>query len=144
MSKIAKVEAQIIVKAGKQADLEFHDIDISIPDSIETLDKAQHFVVNSGLVTEKLRKIENFKSVRTQKVVKIEEVKGEKADDKPSKLEELLLVATEKGCVPESLERYKKEDSKVKALEQAIEGYDKRVKRQKKKKSNVTDQGYID
>jgi len=139
--KKAIIEGELLLKSGKQTDIEFYETSVLIPDTVTTLDGAQHYTVRSGLVREAMRKAKNFKAIRTQKVIRIEDIKDDE-NREMSELEELLVVAAGLSCIPEGLDAYKKDDSKVKALQKAIERAEERKKKQKNKSKELS--GYVD
>lgn len=142
--KIAKVEGQLTLKDGKQVDLDYYECEVLVPDEVDTTDKAQFFIVRGGLTREAMKKTPNFKSIRTQTVVSLEDAKGDD-DREPTLIETLLMQAAALSCVPESLDAYKTDKSKIKALQDAIERAEARKAKLKAKgKGQELLSGYID
>lgn len=126
MSKLAIVEGEVVTKDGRGAAIEFFEEKFVLSDGVKTLEQARS-VIRKGLITERLmKKVKNFKHVRTMQVVEFEESKEEAEQ---SEVDDLLLEATQKGCVPENLDRYTKPEDKVKVLKKAIKAFDDRVKK---------------
>lgn len=139
MSKLARVEGEVIVKDGTGHAIEFYEETFIIDDAVQNAAQARS-LIKKGLITERLRKaIKNFKRVRTCQVVEFT------SSDKPaeqSDMDKLFLRATELNCVPENIDNYKRPDFKEKALQKAIALAEERIA--KAKPDVVRDLGYVD
>jgi hypothetical protein len=139
MSKLAKVEGEVIVKDGTGHAIEFYEQSFILDDAVKTAAQAR-LLIKKGLITERLRKsVTNFKRVRTCQVV---EFTSSDAPAEQSDMDKLFLRATELNCVPENIDNYKRPDFKEKALQKAIALAEDRIA--KSKPDAVQDLGYVD
>jgi len=140
MGKQVKVEGEVFIRTNaKTMILKFYEEDFILDDEILTLEQARSFI-KKGLIKERLRKkIEGFKGVRTCQVIEFKDT-----DKKPevSKYEALLVKAQKANCLPQSLDNYADEESKIRALNKALDSEKKR-KAQKKNTAPV-EEGYVD
>lgn len=137
MSKIVKVEGEVVVKDGTGTALEFYEAEFVVDDAVENENQARAMIQN-GLLGDKLRRtIDGYKRWRTCAVVSMG-ASQEAAPD--SDLDKALLEATKLGCVPENIENYRRPDYKLKALVAAIDNH----KKAKKPKDAFKDEGYVD
>ncbi len=142
MTNKAIIEGEVILRDGRGSECAFYELEIDIPDTITTTDKARMYITRGGVASDLLKKeYNNFKSVRTCQVLTV--TTGE-AGKELTELEALTLEAVELGCVPENLDNYKRKDYKAKALQKAIDSHKARAEKAKKKKSNVVDEGFVD
>lgn len=139
MPKKVKVEGEVALRDNNSVVLEWFEREIILDDSVKTLEEARR-IIKRGLINEELKKMPNFKRVRTCQVVSFEDT-TDKAEN--SDLQKALIEATKLSCVPENLQNYRKEEDKVRALSQAIEKAKARAKK-KPTKGNETDLGYVD
>lgn len=139
MSKLAKVEGELVTKDGTGTAIEFYEADFVLDDAVKDLKQARS-IIRKGLITEHLRKsVKNFKRVRTCQVVDFAATEKQAEN---TELDKLLLKATQLNCVPENIDNYKRVDFKTKALEKAIE---KALERKAKAKLDpMKDEGYVD
>lgn len=131
MGKLVKASGQWLAKDGTGIAICYYDEEFIMDDSVQTLAQARS-ILHAGLMTqrmqEKSEEYQNFKRVRTCEVVSFEEVKEKST---MSELEMLMLRASELECIPENIDSYKRPDYKSKALKQAIENAEKRLKKVK-------------
>lgn len=144
MTKKVKVEGQLVTRASHGGkDIEFFE-EVFIIDGVKDIPEAR-MLIQRGLIQPRLeRKIKNFHRVRKCDVVSIEDVDENAEDGEVSKL---MLKALELNCVPLNINNYKRPDHKEKALKQAIEEAEKRLRKLEKKSKkvdSVEDHGYID
>jgi hypothetical protein len=134
MAKKVTVEGEVVTKDGKGHAIEFYEETFILDDSIPTADHAR-CIIQSAFITEALRKkVENFKRVRTCKVIGFED-SNETAET--SDVDKLLLEATTLGCVPENIDNYRRPDFKVKALQKAIDAHKKNAEKFKPELQDV-------
>lgn len=139
MSKLAKVEGEVVVKDGTGQAVEFYEEEFILDDAVRDTNQARS-IIKKGLISERLRrKVQNFKRVRTCQVIEFTTT-DEVAEQ--SDMDKLFLKATELNCVPENIDNYKRPDYKQKALERAIENAEKR--KASEKPDSVQDLGYVD
>jgi len=102
--------------------------------------EARAIIQNSGILDERLRKTKkNYRRWRTCQVIDVEGTTKE-ATKEETKLHELLVEATKKGCLPATFKRLKRPESKIKALEKAIKNKAKRVAKAKAKKGGMKEE----
>ena len=124
MSKLARVEGEVVVKDGTGQSLEFYEAEFVLSDAVQTANQARS-LIRKGLISEHLRReVKGYKRVRTCQVV---EFTTTNKVAEQSEMDKLFLEATELGCVPENIDNYKRPDYKQKALERAIENHKSRV-----------------
>lgn len=116
------VEGDLVAKDGTGRMLEFYEESFIL--DFNDKNKALS-LIKKGLITERLRKRDGFKSVRTCGIVSIEETNSLVAFDDLAKL---MMKAIELNCVPENIDNYKRPDYKEKALQKAIALAEKRNK----------------
>ena len=140
MSKKALVEGEVVLRNGKQKEIEFYETEFILSDDVKDIGHAR-IIVQGALITDYLRKtMKNFHRVRTCDVTDLIPTKEKPENDE---MQLLLIEATKLQCVPENIDNYKRQDFKAKALKAAIE---KAKERRTKavKKDNVKDMGYVD
>ncbi len=139
MSKLARVEGEVVVKDGTGQALEFYEAEFVLDDAVQTANQARS-LIKKGLISEHLRRnVKNYKRVRTCQIVEF--TTTDKVAEQ-SDMDKLFLEATELGCVPENIDNYKRPDYKQKALERAIANHKDRAA--KAKPDNVQDLGYVE
>lgn len=128
MSKLAKVEGEVVVKDGTGSSIEFYEQEFILSDEVHSVNQARS-LIKKGLITERLRReIQGFKRVRTCQII---EFTSSNAPAEQSEMDKLFLRATELGCVPENIDNYKRSDFKAKALEKAIKLAEDRISKTK-------------
>lgn len=124
MSKLAKVEGEVVTVDGGRATIDWYTEEFVLDGSIDSIPLARS-VLQAGLVSERLRtKLKNFRRVRTCQVVELTDTTAAPESDG---LDTLLLKATQYGCVPEHMERYATKESRMRALRTAIERHEQRL-----------------
>ena len=117
MSKLATCEGEVVTVDGKRSTVNYYSEEFVMSDKVETASQARS-MLQAGLISERLReKVVGFRRVRTCQVVSFEDTDLAAAS---GEFDEVLLEATELGCVPEGFERYGTTESKVRALRTAI------------------------
>ena len=102
--------------------------------------EARAIIQNSGILDERLRKTKkNYRRWRTCQVIDVQGTTKEATKEK-TELHELLVKATEMGCIPATFKRLKVDKTKIKHLKEAIENKAKRVKKAKSKKSGMKEE----
>ncbi len=125
----AEVEGEYVVRDGHDVEVKFFTEKFILADTVKNLAQAR-CVIQAGLLTDRLRRnIPNFKRWRTCEVVSFKPTK-----EKPeySELDDALVKATSLGCVPDNIDNYKDPKFKLKALQNAIERHNERMKKAKK------------
>ncbi len=139
MAKKAVAEGEYLERnASGTLDIVPYSEDFFLDDSITDLHQARQ-VIKRGLITERLAKQKNFKRIRTCQVVSFEDSK-EKPEN--GELDQLLTKAAKLDCIPVNINNYRRPDYKIKALKDAIEKAEARMRAPKK--SNVEDLGMVD
>lgn len=124
MAKLAKCEGQLVKKEAGGLVNEYFEADFILSDGVKDIDQARS-IIQAGMLHEKLMKdVPQYKNWRECQVVSLESTE-QKVNT--SEFEQLLLKCSEAGCVPENLASYGSDNSKVKALQKAIERHEKRV-----------------
>jgi len=126
MAKIAKTEGEYYRRDGqKNVEICFFEEDFVLSDDVPSLELAR-CVIQNGLLSERLHKIDGYKRWRTCEVISFEDCGDSKVEI--SNIDKLLIRATELGCLPENIDNYKRMDFKVKALERAIANHESKRK----------------
>lgn len=136
MAKSVTVEGEVVTRDGRGTAIEFYEKTFILDDAVQNESQARS-VIRKGMITEALRKeVENFKHVRTCQVIEFKNT-----DEKPeaSEVDQLLLKATQLGCVPDNIDNYKRADFKAKALEKAIAAHEARTLKEKKEDLEFVD-----
>lgn len=120
------------VTTGRIAQIEYYEASFELAEGQESLARA--IIQNSGIIDDHLRKTKkNFKRWQTCGIIQIEELKDKKAKEEDKELEELLIEATNLGCIPSTYKRLVNTEPKKKALVDAIERKKKRIEKAKAK-----------
>jgi hypothetical protein len=139
MAKKATVEGEVIVVQNNAKSVEFYSEEFVLDDTVPDIARARS-IIQGGLIAERLRKtVKGYKRWRTCEVTALVDTAG-KAEE--SELQKLLMEATALGCLPDTIDSYRRGDHKEKALRKAIDLHKERLK--KVEKSNIQDMGYID
>lgn len=93
-------------------------------------------IIQNSLIHNTLKKDKSLKDYRrwkTCQIVECKEVSGEKESEIDPKLQKLISEATNLGCMPPNFNSLKRDDTKIKKLEDAIEKKKARIKKDKEK-----------
>jgi hypothetical protein len=141
-NRIVTAEGQVILLLGKQKVIEYYEEEFVFPADMPLSTARQ--TLHNQLMTERLRKTyDNFIRWRTCQVSEGAETDKEVED---AEVVSLLVEAAELGCVPESLDRYGKPESKAKALKESIKSAkERKAATTRKRKKDAEDDGeYVD
>lgn len=145
MSKLVTVEGQVVVKQSGGLVVEHYEREFELDDGIGSEAEARS-LIRKALIEPELRKsVDNFRRVRTMQVVSMADKKGKK--ESATELEKVVQEAVKLGCMPDSLEMYGDQASKVEAVKRAIKKkkeHDKTADKPKPDANGVADLGYID
>ena len=140
MAKKAVAEGEYLERnASGTLDIVPYAEDFLLDDSVTDIHQARQ-VIKRGLITERLSKQKNFKRVRTVQVILFTD-SAELPEN--GELDQLLTKAAKLECIPVNINNYRRPDYKIKALRDAIEKAEARMKAPKKKGA-VEDLGYVD
>lgn len=137
------VEGQYYV-SGKLGGVEFYEEKFELGEGRQ--DHARALIQNSGLLEERLRKKKNFKAWQTCQVTKIKPIDGRVIEGDDKKLEDLLLEATSKGCIPSDYKILRSNSARKMKLKEALKRHEEREQRMKAKKAKDLGQledGYV-
>lgn len=141
MGKKAKCEGEVIVVQNNAKSVEFYTEEFVLDDSVPDIAQAR-CIIQGGLIDERLRRnVKGYKRWRTCDVVSFEGT-SDKPEAEETELQKLLMEATRLGCLPDTIDSYRRADHKAKALQKAIDNHKSRMA--KPEKSNTQDMGYID
>lgn len=148
MVKKVEVSGDMIVGDSRSKWVKPYSLEIEVPDGLEN-DGVIRSLARKVIVPDLLRKQEEmFRRIRTLQIDSVKDVKEAKGSEKKfSELEEKMAEAANKGCVPDNLESYGSDKTKLEALGRAIDKADKeKAGKSRKKQGGVTeqDEGYID